>query len=229
MTQPIRSHCAATGGPAAGSRLLAPGGRLMIVGEAPAKRRPRTESRAMGADLDSVAIRRARPGDAEDIAQVHVDTWRSTYAGILPDRVLVGMSPGRHRVQWERLLSHRRSSEFTVVAENATAGVIGFGSAGPSRGQRRFSGEVFTLYVHPDFQGQGIGRGLLAALFEGLAERGMDSAIIWVLAGNPSRFFYEAMGGELAAQRDERLWGELVPELAYGWHSLERVGRPARA
>jgi hypothetical protein len=41
-----------------------------------------------------------------------------------------------------------------------------------------------------------------------------------VLADNPSRFFYERMGGKRAGERDEQLWGAKLHELAYGWDAL---------
>ena len=77
------------------------------------------------------------------------------------------------------------------------------------------------LYVHPNFQGQAVGRSLLAKLFRVLATKGLDSALIWVLAENPARFFYEAMGGTLIAGREERLWGVPLREMAYGWSDLK--------
>ena len=77
------------------------------------------------------------------------------------------------------------------MAQDSEHGIIGFGSAGRARGDAPYQGEVFTLYVHPDCQGQGIGQRLLSGLFDGLRERGMNSAVVWVLAMNPARFFYE--------------------------------------
>lgn len=194
----------------------------------------------MNNDLKNTIIRPAYPADAATIARIHVDTWRSTYAGMIPDKTLVGMSVERHQRQWTRQLLGRRGDEFTLVAQDARHGIVGFGSAGRSRGpaalgQGRgqgpglYDGEVFTLYVQPDCQGAGIGRRLLKDLFEGLRKRGMNSAVIWVLAMNPSRFFYEAMGGARAAGREERLWGELLPEYAYGWATLEITAGAARA
>ena len=44
--------------------------------------------------------------------------------------------------------------------------------------------------------------------------------MIWVLADNPARFFYERMGGRRVGERDERLWGALLHEIGYGWSSL---------
>ncbi len=161
------------------------------------------------------------PGDAVGIARVHVDTWRASYAGILPDHVLVRMRHDHQQQSWERVLGSAAGETFTLVAEAASLGIVGFGGAGRRRGKLDFDGEVFTLYVDPDFQGQGIGRRLLAELFQGLAARGAKSALIWVLAANPSRFFYEAMGGRHVLEREEPLWGTRLNEIGYGWDDLD--------
>jgi len=166
-----------------------------------------------------VEIRAAKTGDAEAIAQVYIETWRSTYAGTLPDRVLVGMSERRQKNSWESAIRGHR--ETVLVAEEAGQ-IIGVGSCGPSRHPGLgLAGEVYTLYVLPDFQNQGIGRRLMIGLFEALRQRGRDSALIWVLAANPSRFFYENMGGKRVGERDERLWGTVLHEIAYGWPDLK--------
>ncbi len=164
-------------------------------------------------------IRPARDEDASAIGRIHVETWRDTYAGILPDRVLVEMSSGMESSQWARVLGSGR--DHVVVAESDRAGVVGFGSCGKARaGALGFEGEVYTLYVLPDHQGQGIGRLLLTELFKKLQADGYRSALIWVLQENPAGFFYEAMGGRPAASRTERLWGADVAERAYGWDAL---------
>ena len=165
-------------------------------------------------------IRPARTEDASAIGRIHVDTWRDTYAGMLPDRVLVEMSSAIEGGQWARVLDSGR--DRVVVADSETAGVVGFGSCGKARaGALGFEGEVYTLYVLPDFQGQGLGRLLLTELFQQLQADGYRSALVWVLQENPAGFFYEAMGGRPAASRTERLWGADVAERAYGWDDLD--------
>jgi hypothetical protein len=47
-----------------------------------------------------LTIRPARPGDETAIARVHVDSWRTTYRGIMPDDVLAGQSVERRERQW---------------------------------------------------------------------------------------------------------------------------------
>lgn len=53
------------------------------------------------------------PDDAAAIARIHVDTWRDTYAGILPDRVLLNMSTAREGGGWSGLVL-RGESVFVV-------------------------------------------------------------------------------------------------------------------
>lgn len=173
----------------------------------------------------ATTIRQAHADDAGAIAEVHVETWRDAYAGILPDTYLLDMSATRHAALWARLLRQPRLSELVLVAEDPTAGVVGFVSGGRARKSglpRRspYDAELYTLYVAPDHQGSGLGGGLLRRAFAGLAERGHAAAVVWVLEANPARFFYQAMGGHIVAERTERFAGTTLGELAYGWDQL---------
>ena len=167
-----------------------------------------------------IKLRIAEARDASGIAAVHIDTWRDTYAGVFPVEVFRRMTQRRIGAQWAHALAAR--TETVIVADHADAGIVGFGSCGRAKGvDLPYRGEVYTLYVHPDFQGQAVGRRLLAGLFGALAGKGHGSALIWVLAQNPARFFYQAMGGALIAERRERLWGVGLREAAYGWNDVQ--------
>jgi ribosomal protein S18 acetylase RimI-like enzyme len=181
---------------------------------------------------ENIVIRPARLDDAEAIARVHVDTWRASYAGILPERYLVGMTESGQAFLWRKVLN--RGGEKVLVAEVRDAdprfpgvrSIVGFGSAGPSRSHDLpYGGEIYTLYVAQDMQGQGIGRRLMGELFGQLAIAGHEGALVWVLAENPSRFFYEKMGGQRAAERRESFAGELLPEIGYAWPHLSAWNR----
>jgi ribosomal protein S18 acetylase RimI-like enzyme len=74
--------------------------------------------------------------------------------------------------------------------------------------------------VAPDWQGRGIGRLLLEGLLARLHEGGLGEAVVWVLGANPSRFFYEALGGRRVAERKERFAGVDLEEAAYAWSDL---------
>ena len=172
--------------------------------------------------MTEVKIRRARPEDAAAIARVHVETWRAAYAGLVPDAYLVGMSVQGQSFVWQRSIARRGRFETILVAELAGGGpLIGFGNAGMARrGPLPYGAEVYTLYVAGDWQGRGVGRRLLGGLFEALVRNRFDDAFLWVLASNPSRFFYEAMGGRRAGERREAFAGTLLDEAAYAWPDL---------
>ena len=170
-----------------------------------------------------VTLRPARPGNAAAIARVHVETWRSAYAGLVPDDYLVSMTEAKQAAQWNLWIRGARPPDSVLVAEaqDLPGGrIIGFGSCGRARGDPA-RGEIFTLYVTPDWQGRGIGRRLLAALFQALDDGGLKTAVVWVLRANPARFFYEALGGVRAAERRERFAGVELEEAAYAWDDLK--------
>ncbi len=171
-----------------------------------------------------IGIRQAARDDALAIAEVEVETWRATYAGIIPHAVLLRMSRKRSAARWRRRLKEPGERRFVRIAEDAEGGVIGFGTCGCADTlELDYEGEIYELYVHPDHQNGGVGRSLLHVLFQTLLSHGRRSALIWVLAENPSRFFYEAMGGRRVAVRNECLFGAGLSETAYGWPNLERA------
>jgi ribosomal protein S18 acetylase RimI-like enzyme len=168
--------------------------------------------------MSEITIRPARPGNARGIARLDVETWRATYAGMLSTTYLVGLSEGRREAGWRSVIL--REPRDVCVAVDATGTILGFGSCGPNRSDRFFAGEVFTLYVAPDWQNQGIGRRLLVALFRRLVAAGRHSAILWVLRDNPSRFFYERLGAHHERHKSLAVGGAAIDAIAYGWRDL---------
>jgi len=172
---------------------------------------------------DGLCIARARPADSGQLAKVYVETWRSTYAGLLPDRVLVAMRQQVHTARFAGWIARQTDRRFILAARVAGAGVVGLCSAGQARGLPQSDGEIYLLYVDQDWQNRGIGRSLLRTALRGLQAGGYSRAILWVLAGNPSRFFYEAAGSVRTAERTEKLWGTELPEIGYVWPDLDAV------
>jgi GNAT superfamily N-acetyltransferase len=170
--------------------------------------------------MNEIAIRPARPGDARCIARLDVETWRATYAGILATPFLVGLSAQRREVGWATVIEREPRDVRVAVADDGS--ILGFGSCGRSRGGAAFAGEVFTLYVAPDWQNQGIGRRLLIALFERLVAQGCGSAIIWVLRDNPGRFFYQRLGGREVQRKMFAVGGTRIEAAGYAWRDLPR-------
>ena len=170
--------------------------------------------------MSAITIRAARPGDARRIARLDVETWRAAYAGILATPFLVGLSTQRREVGWATVIE--REPRDVRVAVNGEGEIIGFGSCGRNRDSAEHTGEVFTLYVAPDWQNQGVGRALLHALFERLIAQGCASAIIWVLRDNPGRFFYRRLGGREMRHKHFVVGGKRIEAAGYTWGDLPR-------
>lgn len=58
-----------------------------------------------------------------------------------------------------------------------------------------------------------------------LLDAGHAAMLVWALAGNPARGFYEALGGQLVATKTVALGGVGLEEVAYGWTDLMAFAR----
>jgi GNAT superfamily N-acetyltransferase len=167
-----------------------------------------------------MSVRRATVDDAEAFERIRIETWQSTYRGLLPDAILDGMRPNVER-RTERLRELSASSaEFCFVAEIAGE-VVGFAIGCPERtGDPTYKGEVAAIYVLPAHQGKGLGRALIRESARELAAHGMTSLLIWVLRENRiGRAFYEHLGGVPRREKPVEMPGfpEGHVEVAYCW------------
>lgn len=180
-----------------------------------------------------ISIRRARPSDAISIGAVHVAAWRSAYPGILPDDFLARLSVPRQAAHYDAAI---RSPSVGVFVASASGGdvppgsgsrVVGFTTAGRSRGgeftRRLAEGEVETIYVLDDWRDRGVGRKLMRAAGAHLAEAGCRSCFVWVLRDNPSRWFYQRLGGKAVAEAMIQFAGVKVPQTAFVWDPIEKL------
>jgi L-amino acid N-acyltransferase YncA len=181
--------------------------------------------------MGDIAIRPAEARDAAAIARIHVESWQSTYAGLLPDEILVNLDSAQHEARWWRhVLGRFRRNHFVYVAEAPSEGVVGFASAGPSRQTALpYRGEVYTIYLRDDYHGNGIGKQLFASTVAGVQEARGPSVIVWCLSANPSRFFYEHMGGSLVARRTGKVGVSPVEEVGYAWGDASELAVWGRA
>lgn len=155
--------------------------------------------------IPNLSLRRAVPGDAPIIAEIHVRAWQTAYRGIMPDAFLDGLAPEQRYERWERDIgADDREMTVLVAVEDATGRVVGFCSVCPQKhlepGDEALppAGELHTMYVDTGFKGGGVGRLLITAAVGALRELGYAHAIVWMLAANaPAQGFYERMGWRL--------------------------------
>ena len=179
-----------------------------------------------------IAVRRARPSDAPLIGAVHVAAWRSAYPGILPEDYLARLSVTRQALYYDRQI-RSGAGVFVAIASGqdvpggAGPRLVGYTTVGRSGtkppGGIAMDGEVETLYVLDDWRDRGVGRRLIRTGAAHLAAEGSRAAFLWVLRDNPSRWFYQRLGGRAVAESNTRVAGVAVPQLAYAWDPIERL------
>lgn len=163
---------------------------------------------------------------------MNVETWRTTYRGIVPDEALAGQTREKVESMFARLLAERRKDVFNFVAETGAGEIVGIATGGPSRLEELpYGGELWAIYVLKEQQGRGIGRRLLRRAAEALLAGGYGSMIVQVLADNPFRGFYEAMGGvRQEGEFEHRIGGFRLREHVYVWPDLSALaGRSGEA
>jgi ribosomal protein S18 acetylase RimI-like enzyme len=166
-------------------------------------------------------IRQATLEDAAGIAKVHVDTWRTTYRGIVPAEFLANMSYEEGTQHWTTIINGSEGKSSLFVAENDDGNIVGFVSGGMNRDENpMYQSELYAIYILEAYHGQGIGKRLTVTLVERLLQMGLHSMILWVLATNPARRFYEALGGQLVKTQQFEIAGTAIEEVAYGWPDI---------
>jgi GNAT superfamily N-acetyltransferase len=166
------------------------------------------------------SIRAAVLNDAAAIAYVHVESWRTTYAGIVPDAYLVSLDEALRAKLWREWLV----GETVVQVAEMQGRVVGFAHGGPNREPlEKCDAELYSIYLLKEAQNRGIGAALLQAMAAALVERNLKSMSVWVLEQNRSRGFYEKSGAHLAASKVIDVGGAKLMEVAYAWPDLKAL------
>ena len=157
-------------------------------------------------------IREALLDDARGVARVNVASWQAAYPGLIDQTFLDSLDVDGRTESWQRILHQRRGK---VLVADEEGSVIGFCAVGPAIDDDW--GEVFAIYVDPRNWGHGVGRDLLAAAENSLAEAGFSRALLWVLEGNDrARVYYERQGWAPGKPiRIEAIGGIDVTEVRY--------------
>ena len=181
------------------------------------------------------SIRRAQLEDAEAIAAVHVRAWKESYTGLVPAEMLASLSVAERADCWHRILGKPDPAIATAVFVACGPGgtVVGLSACGLQRSAdlagAGFGGEFQAIYILRAAQRRGIGRALMGAMAQDLANRGLQGGALWVLAGNqPAMNFYDVLGGGVVAEReDKRGEGIVFAQIAYGWATVALLATAA--
>lgn len=161
-------------------------------------------------------IRRAAEHDAGRIAEIHVETWRAAYRGLIPEDYLAGLDVHRRAVVWKSIIG--APEEVVLVAVRGDR-IVGFCSFLPSRDSAAPPeiGEVAAIYVEPRQWGRGAGRSLMETALDHAGRHGFVAVTLWVLSTNEQakRFYSQAGFSADGAVQDDKRLGFPIHEIRY--------------
>ncbi|MFT4112359.1 GNAT family N-acetyltransferase [Silvibacterium sp.] len=171
--------------------------------------------------MTTASIRLADMRDAAAIAHVHVQSWLTTYKGLVPDSYLATLQEAERIPLWQKWLA----LDVDIFVADLDGAVVGFACGSAIREPlRHYDAELYSLYLLREVQGRGIGKSLLSTAANALLKRGYRSMAVWALETNPAVRFYEKMGAHYLTSKQIRLGGAKLTEIALGWPDLQSIG-----
>ncbi len=163
----------------------------------------------------TIGVRRAEIEDAEAITAVHDSAWRNAYDGVIPAKELARIVARRGARWWERAI--RRGTAILVLEVGGE--ICGYATVGPNRARNLAQkGEVYEIYMRPEYQGIGLGTRLFLAARRELSRFGFDTVVVWALADNDGACrFYSNAGGQKVARANERFGNVSLTKVAFSW------------
>ncbi len=139
-------------------------------------------------------IREAGRHDAGAVADLHIESWRATYAGILPETYLQHDIVAERRSFWQNALCAPAPGDLVLLMLR-DGGLIAFAAVLADH-EPDCDAYIDNLHVHPENKGLGLGTAMMGVLAERLVNAGARSACLWVFDDNHAAMdFYLRLGG----------------------------------
>ena len=169
--------------------------------------------------MDNIIIEKMKEEDIQQVAKILIDSWKIAYKDII-DKTFLQSLTLEEKIQ--KLKEEYKIKEYTIARNKNTNEIVGVTRFGKRLDEldrfTEYDGEIYALYVKPGLLRKKIGSKLLLYAKEKLKEQGNHKMIIWCLKENqPSRMFYEGMGGILLGEKMRNIGGKDYPLVGYGY------------
>ncbi len=162
------------------------------------------------------SIRYASIKDAPILGEIHSSSWKVAYKDLVPDEVLDNMTAEKRTRFFEKSLFEGWEEDAIIFKDEIPLGFICLGKCRDKDMDSSF-GEIWGLYLAPEYYHKGIGQVIMNWGLEELKNRGYSNVSLWVFEKNLSaRTFYEKMGFYFDGTVNElNIGGKLLNEVRY--------------
>ncbi|MDD5017345.1 MAG: GNAT family N-acetyltransferase [Eubacteriales bacterium] len=141
-----------------------------------------------------LTIRYADINDAKTLGGILAQSWRVAYQDIVPGEILDRFNAKYRQKCFEAQLIAGEEDYAVVLSDGQEAGFICIGACRDDDMDEE-CGEIWGMYLLPEYWRQGIGTALMRWGMDELKKRGYTKAVLWVLEENTgARRFYEKCG-----------------------------------
>ena len=157
-------------------------------------------------------IRHATQSDLQDIAAIHIESWKDSYSDVLPAEFLIRQIDREFIQHWSEI--EIQNEDIVLVAEENS--VIGFIAV-----WCRPIPFIDNLHVRPSHRSKKIGSALMKAGAKELIKKECKTAYLWVFESNEKAIrFYERLGGTQKEQARINVFGYEVLSRKIVWDDL---------
>lgn len=150
---------------------------------------------------EAIFIRRAIPKDALAIKQIHNKAYQISYKGFLPDEFLDSLHIDDDIIN--RTQKYLTQAEcYIATIENKIVGFLYISYP------EKDIFELQALYIHPEYQKQGIGTALITNVCN-LKNKQYKKCVVWTMKYGPSLNFYKKQGFSFTS--NEKIWKFDIP------------------
>lgn len=164
----------------------------------------------------SIDVRPAERQDARAIAEAHRASWQHSYAGLIPYRALTKMIERRSETWWRKATS----GPATVLVADVAGTIAGYATVGLNRARALpQEGEVYEIYMRPEYQGIGLGYTLFGEARRLLKSLGCNGTVVWCLEDSRHAVdFFRSNGGIDAVEGMEDFDDVQLKKLGFIWN-----------
>jgi len=142
--------------------------------------------------------------DAKAISDLYLLSMTHLYEETLGHLPLPAVVQDKRQAFWREAIEFAEPQVLAATHGERIVGFVGFDRSRDA-GSRQTTGEITDIYVHPDFQGLGVGLSLWHAARQGLHDEGCVDVTLWLQSTNSAALRFFALAGftqDTGAQRE---------------------------